>query len=179
MKAGTPEILDRGAYAAAYNVLTGSTIILACPNGLCRKNHGNVSLMTPFMTRESGWDVRDVAPHHCSEYRDPNLNCLILKKSGDQSYIKLDLELLNNQPSLQIFRPTAEEINDLPWYELTSLAGWNPYSPFYDENEHTANLRRKCWGGQTMTFRTANCVSIILKHLLSKEDPRYPVHYIH
>ena len=30
-----------------------------------------------------------------------------------------------------------------------------------------------------MAFRTINNVSILLKHLTSKEYPRHPVHYIH
>ena len=30
-----------------------------------------------------------------------------------------------------------------------------------------------------MPFRTVNNVSILPKHLPSKEDPRHPVHYIH
>ena len=48
-KKDTPEILERGSYTAAYEVPTGVSIILACHNGLCRKNHVNVLLLTPEM----------------------------------------------------------------------------------------------------------------------------------
>ena len=44
-----PDILQRGTYAAAYDIPTGGTIILACHNGLGSNNHGNVSLLSTFM----------------------------------------------------------------------------------------------------------------------------------
>ena len=56
-----PGILERGTYAADYDVPTRGTIILVCHNGLCRKNHRNILILSHFMMRESGWDVRDVA----------------------------------------------------------------------------------------------------------------------
>ena len=90
-----PEILQRGTYAAAYEIPTGGTIVLACHNSLGRNNPVNVFLMPHFMMRESGWEVRDVALHHCPDYRDPNQHCLIITTLREQSDIKLDIELLN------------------------------------------------------------------------------------
>ena len=50
-KQDPPEILEKGTYTAAYDIPTGSTIILAWHNGLGRKNNGNVFIMLPFMMR--------------------------------------------------------------------------------------------------------------------------------
>ena len=125
-------------------------------------------LLPPLMTREAGWEVRDVTLNHCPEDGEPNKYCLILPILGEQSDLNIDLKLLNTQPSLQIRQPTSKEIRNLPWYELTYLSDWDPYSPFYDEMDHTAKLLCDCWGVQTMTFRTVNNVSILLNHLPSK-----------
>ena len=62
---------------------------------------------------------------------------------------------------------------------MTSPEDWDPYYPFYDKNEHTAKLQHDCWRIQTMPFWTVNNVSILLKHLPSKEDLQHLVHYIH
>ena len=69
-KQDPPEILERCTYTAAYNISTGDTIILACHNGLERNNHGNVSLLTPFMMRELGCEVRDIALQNSPEDGD-------------------------------------------------------------------------------------------------------------
>ena len=124
-------------------------------------------------------EVRYVALNHCPEDREPNRHCLIFTTSGEKSYLNIYLELLNTQPSLQIRRPTAKEISYLPWYNLNPPEDWDPYSPFYDKKEHTHNLRRNCWGGWTLPFRTVNDMSIILKHLPSREYLQNPVQYIH
>ena len=174
-----PEILDRGTYAAAYDIPTGVTIILAFHNGLRRNNHINVLLLPPFMMRESVWEVKYAALQHCPVDGDPNRHCLIMTTSGEQSDINIDIELLNTHPRFQIHLPTTKDIRNLPWYELTSQADWDPYSPLYGEKDHTAKLRRDCWGGQTMHFRTINNVLILTKHLPSREDPWHPVHYIY
>ena len=50
-KKDSPEILERGTYAAAYEVPTGGTIIVACHKGLVSKNHGNVFILTPSVMR--------------------------------------------------------------------------------------------------------------------------------
>ena len=174
-----PEILERGTYAAAYDIPTGVAIILACHNGLRRKNHRNVSLLPSFMMREAIWEVKYVALQHFPEDGDPNQHCLIMTTLGDQSDIKIDLELLNTHPSFQIHWPTAKDGSNLPWYELTSQADWDPYSPLYDEKYHTAKLWRDCWGDHTIPFWTINNVLILPKYLPSREDPRNPVHYIY
>ena len=170
-----PEILDRGTYDAAYDIPTVFTIIWACHNVLGRNNHRNLLLLPPFMMRESVWEVRDAALQHFPEDGDSNWHCLILPTSGEQSDLKLDIELLNTQPIFQIRRPTTKKISNLPWYELTSPAYLDPYSTFYDEKEHTPKLRRDCLGGQTMPFLTVNNVLIVTNCLPSKEDLRHPV----
>ena len=50
-KQDPPEILERVAYAAAYDIPTGGTIILVFHNLLGRNNHVNLLLLTPFMMR--------------------------------------------------------------------------------------------------------------------------------
>ena len=51
-KQDPPEILERVTYAATCDIPTGGTIILACHNGLGRKNRGNVLLLPTFILRE-------------------------------------------------------------------------------------------------------------------------------
>ena len=53
-KQNPPEILERGTYAATYDVPAGGAIILAYHSGLGRKNHRNVSLLPPFVMIEAG-----------------------------------------------------------------------------------------------------------------------------
>ena len=66
--------------------------------------------------------------------------------------LKLDIELLTTQPILQIRQPTAKDISDLHWNELTFPADWDTYFPFYNEKQHTAKLLHDYWGGQIMPF---------------------------
>ena len=47
-----PEILNKGTYAAAYEVLNRGAIILAFRDGLGWNNYGDVFLLPPFMMRE-------------------------------------------------------------------------------------------------------------------------------
>ena len=130
----TPEILERGTYTAEYDIPTGGTIILEWNNGLGIKNHVNVLLLLTFIMRESVWDVRDSALQNCPKDGDSNWHCLILPTLGEQLNIKFDLKLLNTQPILQINQPTAEDISNLPWYDMSSQSEWDPYYLFYDKS---------------------------------------------
>ena len=58
---------------------------------------------------------------------------LVLTILGEHMDLKLDIELLTTQPILQIRQPTAKDISDLHWNELTSPADWDTYFPFYNE----------------------------------------------
>ena len=54
VKKDPPKILERSTYSATYGIPTNGIILLACHNGLGRKNHGNLSLLTHFMMIEAG-----------------------------------------------------------------------------------------------------------------------------
>ena len=101
-ESGNSEVLREGTFSTVYEMPSGQNLLLVVNRGLGRPSQ-NSSLIPPFMMRQAGVIVNDVAVQHTEN--DHTAHAIVIPDRGHV----LHLELTNTQSSLRIRRPTEDD----------------------------------------------------------------------
>jgi len=116
--------------AAAYDTLTGETLIIVIPQALSLAEHISYSLLCPNQMRHYGIIIDDI-PQHLAPNPDVVTHSIYIP---DQD-IMIPLEMRGIISLFHTRRPSSDEIENCTWVQITSELDWDPHSTEFQEKE--------------------------------------------